>query len=604
MTVSSIVPVNNYTGNSSTKIFDFDFLIENEKELVVQYQDKNGIVSILQYGVDYSINEIGNKNGSYIEFPLNDSHYGILQPDEQISLALSLQIKQESEFHNSSYFNLGVLEWTFDYIIRILQILNRKIDRCVKVEESISISPDEIINEINDKYEKVNSTYLQIVEVSKDVEENKNISIQQTNATFENAEIAKNQADLAIQKAKEAGLIVGEKIAIFSSNEYVPECCLPCDGATYEREQFEDLCKNYLDKSSSLLNTCTMEEYEAEVATYGQCGKFGVDGLNTVVTDLGNTKANIDTNGVAFSSLYPNGVTLEFIYDGSNWTLEGKAVNLSDYYITQTGTAEIGEFFRVSYGSAKRFKVPLIKDTETVVTNNIDYDNGITISASPTADVPFTAPCDGVYMTTLTKSNTNGYLYVNGVHTPFYRGDATGGESWDNFFVPLSKGDVIYWEVTLTPKTSHFYPYKEETKEKLKSFVVVANGQTNQSMMDWSAWASSLQGKANADLSNCTKPYVVEVSDKSLLPSWYRVWSDGWCEQGSYLETSATGKVTINLLKDFVNTNYGIQLTESHTATITDARTVNNADKTTSSFQIFRGTTAIPIYWEAKGYIR
>ena len=221
MTVSSIVPVNNYTGNSSTKIFDFDFLIENEKELVVQYQDKNGIVSILQHGVDYSINEIGNKNGSYIEFPLNDSHYGILQPDEQISLALSLQIKQESEFHNSSYFNLGVLEWTFDYIIRILQILNRKIDRCVKVEESISISPDEIINEINDKYEKVNSTYLQIVEVSKDVEENKNISIQQTNATFENAEIAKNQADLAIQKAKEAGLIVGEKIAIFSSNEYV-----------------------------------------------------------------------------------------------------------------------------------------------------------------------------------------------------------------------------------------------------------------------------------------------------------------------------------------------------------------------------------------------
>ncbi len=100
------------------------------------------------------------------------------------------------------------------------------------------------------------------------------------------------------------------------------------------------------------------------------------------------------------------------------------------------------------------------------------------------------------------------------------------------------------------------------------------------------------------------KPYLVEVSDKSILPSWYRVWSDGWCEQGSCLETTSTGTVTINLLKDFVNTNYGIQLTESHTATIMDARTVNKTNKTTSSFQIFRGTTAIPIYWEAKGYIR
>ena len=66
MTVSSIVPVNNYTGNSSTKIFDFDFLIESEKELVVQYKDKNGIISVLQYGIDYSINEIGNKNRFYI----------------------------------------------------------------------------------------------------------------------------------------------------------------------------------------------------------------------------------------------------------------------------------------------------------------------------------------------------------------------------------------------------------------------------------------------------------------------------------------------------------------------------------------------------------
>ena len=94
MTVSSIVPVNNHTGNSSTKIFDFDFLIENESELVVHHIDANGIVSILENGVDYSIAEVGNKNGSYITFPLDSSKYNVLDFKEYLSLYLDLQIKQ------------------------------------------------------------------------------------------------------------------------------------------------------------------------------------------------------------------------------------------------------------------------------------------------------------------------------------------------------------------------------------------------------------------------------------------------------------------------------------------------------------------------------
>lgn len=36
----------------------------------------------------------------------------------------------------------------------------------------------------------------------------------------------------------------------------------------------------------------------------------------------------------------------------------------------------------------------------------------------------------------------------------------------------------------------------------LRSFVVVANGSINESMMDWSNWASSINGKLNADLTN------------------------------------------------------------------------------------------------------
>ena len=149
MTVSSIIPVNNYTGNSSTTRFDFDFLIEKASELVVKHFNTNNVETTLTYGVDYSINEIGNANGSYITFPLNGSEYEVLKTGEKISLMLDLVIKQENEFRNSLYYNIEVIEWTYDYIIRILQILSRKIDRCVKVQEGSGQTPDTFVNDMN-----------------------------------------------------------------------------------------------------------------------------------------------------------------------------------------------------------------------------------------------------------------------------------------------------------------------------------------------------------------------------------------------------------------------------------------------------------------------
>ena len=148
MTVSSIIPVNNYTGNGSVTKFDFDFLIDSESELVVTHTDLNGISNVLKFGIDYSINELGNENGSFIEFPLKDSSFDILSQGEILSLSLSLPIKQESEFASSSSLNLTILEKTFDYIVRILQILNRRIERSIKVEEGGSATPDSLIEQI------------------------------------------------------------------------------------------------------------------------------------------------------------------------------------------------------------------------------------------------------------------------------------------------------------------------------------------------------------------------------------------------------------------------------------------------------------------------
>ncbi|MCD7780467.1 MAG: hypothetical protein LUH05_07330 [Candidatus Gastranaerophilales bacterium] len=209
MTVSSIVPVNNYVGNSSTKEFDFDFLIEDEGELVVQHIDEDGVITTLTLGVDYSINEIGNEEGSYITFPLDSSSYSVLSEDETISLILSLVIKQESEFRNSSYFDFTVLEWTFDYIVRILQIMNRQIERTVKVQEGSDIDSDELVVNINTLVgclSTIETVYNNLSNIGTTAE-----SITDVNTCAENIEDIQNayeNAQTAITKAAEASTSV------------------------------------------------------------------------------------------------------------------------------------------------------------------------------------------------------------------------------------------------------------------------------------------------------------------------------------------------------------------------------------------------------------
>ena len=58
---------------------------------------------------------------------------------------------------------------------------------------------------------------------------------------------------------------------------------------------------------------------------------------------------------------------------------------------------------------------------------------------------------------------------------------------------------------------------------------------------------TALSNKANADLSNCTRPYVIETYHNSDT-SWYRVYSDGWCEQGGWL----AGATFVNKTADVV----------------------------------------------------
>ena len=98
-------------------------------------------------------------------------------------------------------------------------------------------------------------------------------------------------------------------------------------------------------------------------------------------------------------------------------------------------------------------------------------------------------------------------------------------------------------------------------------------------------------------------PVIIEVSDPSLMPSWYRVYSDGWCEQGGII----TGvSPTVTFLLPFANTNYYINWIfqgNTNTANLMFQYQSVNSKTPTSAVINSSSSTSFTMMWEAKGYL-
>ena len=139
---------------------------------------------------------------------------------------------------------------------------------------------------------------------------------------------------------------------------------------------------------------------------------------------------------------------------------------------------------------------------------------------------------------------------------------------------------------------------------KVLYYIVVATTAKTDIQVDIDEIATDLNGKADTDLSNVPSSKAILTESYVNGTSWYRVYSDGWCEQGGIGNNTANG-VAYYLLQTYVDTNYCVFM-QSLGTQYGAAQNIGCIKKTsTSQFNHYHyNDTTQSWCWVTCGYIR
>lgn len=295
------------------------------------------------------------------------------------------------------------------------------------------------------------------------------------------------------------------------------------DGKTLSRAgTYEAFCNKVVSEvQAGNWFACSEDEYNSDISTYGQCGKFVVSNdyirIPTITRFIGAT-VTLSEIGRTYKESLPN-ITGKFsISGGGSYGLEGAFFwitgdeNKKDKLNWSAGTGNIENArFSASRSSSTyqdgakvqpdhtKYPYYMVVSTEGQTAKvdidinkvyedlnlkaNSDLSNATSVASSfkeasvgwgvpdysagvsvtyPVQAKPFVAPSDGVYIATIVVNNVTAILYINGVATGYSQRNANSYRDASSQYIPLLKGDSIYWSVA-TPtgtNTSMFYPFK------------------------------------------------------------------------------------------------------------------------------------------------
>ena len=229
----------------------------------------------------------------------------------------------------------------------------------------------------------------------------------------------------------------------------------------------------------------------------------------------------------------------------------------------------------------KKFKVPTIKDGAVIQQAKSDSEIGKAYNAGlPNITGSWYAGDHGI--------GASGAFYVSGSAN----GPTGNYASRETIAFDASRSNSIYGKSSTVQMNA----------VALRYFVVVATKSINASAMDWSNWASGISDKISK---NECSAYIIQTYVNGT--SWYRVYSDGWCEQGGKFYIGVDQNVTTTFLKSFKDTNYTLTTSQYYTGTTVSGTAnspihwVQSISKT--SFKVYEDMHDNYVYWYACGYI-
>lgn len=470
-----------------------------------------------------------------------------------------------------------------------------------EAQKKASISAKEVIDENISLMRSEIDNYI-LNEVKPDIEQNKNDVYQYAQIASQassNASEAYNNLSSSLELAQEVacGNIGDIKYTLRTS---APHGAVFCNGQILTEEQYPDLYNMILEDK---LKNISLEEYENQILTTGNCEFFAIDKEQKTIkvptilqTDNSEGNAYVvcytgkDTEIDITQEITLNNPFSLLDYKWSEYELNNASWLISNgaFHSGATYVAVYELLLKLQNGTETKDGVSVKLSTE------IYEDSDFVLN---TADTTFRLPIKvklasgnavvGNGMTLgLSDGTTETALYYNGTTGADGRTSGVGenvGYSTISGTYPKNK----YLGVTTDPLKSGI----ETSSNGLKLYFYV--GETIQ---DANVIVASgvLTAIANAD-------HVVESYNDGT--NWYRIYKSGWCEQGgTVVATSTSGypKYTVNLLKAMKDTNFNVQVTGRYTSNSAEGADYCFARTTTSISFV---SAIIGTDWHVCGYI-
>ena len=295
---------------------------------------------------------------------------------------------------------------------------------------------------------------------------------------------------------------------------------------------------------------------------------YETSGVSDYSGNSNNINYRTDTNKVSYSS---NGTKSSDVY-----SLPILRVTAGNSFLANTVTQTFNGFGYI--GST----IWVDKGIKGLIPNGLNTDGTLHNTTFTTTKI---------LTTTITSSRSNWTLYLS--QSSIAYSTATTYNKDLNYNIHQTNGNYNFVAIARFTSQSTSFNITD-----FRAFSVLH-------LADYQEQILSLSEKADIDFSNCTKPYITTTYRNG--DSWYRVWSDGFIEQGGTLAT-ATG--TITFPKPMTTTNYIVSAIQLKSSSYNSGIRLVVKTRNTSNMIVAEGwgtnsssdTWEIGAIWTVKGY--